>query len=93
MASTLQKLRTLAAAVLSQFLKMRMGYEASGNFVLSTRLQKMIQTGLLACPVVVLILLPYGPGWLPGRTGLFDWQIVPVSVPVSYQPLSLIFTL
>eukprot|EP01047_Picozoa_sp_COSAG01_P049051 COSAG01_NODE_4825_length_4712_cov_34.502927_1_plen_224_part_00 len=75
MATTVQKLASQSAAILSRFLKARMGYEASGNYMLSTRLQKIIQTGLLACPVVVLILLPYGTVWLPGRTGLFDWQM------------------
>jgi hypothetical protein len=51
----------------------RLGYSPSGNYVLSTRLQKLSQTVVIGGPLAVLLFL-HAP-WMPGRSGMFDYAL------------------
>jgi len=52
----------------------RLGYTASGNYLLSTRLQKVAQMVLMVGPAAVLLFL-HAPWIPPGRSGMFDYGL------------------
>lgn len=54
-------------------LLVRLGYSPSGNYLLSTRLQKLSQTVVITGPLAVLLFL-HAP-WMPGRSGMFDYAL------------------
>ena len=54
-------------------LVLKLGYLPSGNYFLSTRLQKLSQFVVIGGPLAVVVFL--NAPWMPGRSGMFDYAL------------------